>query len=232
MSFLGLIGAASALVQFVMLVLVAASVASWIMIYQRWSYYKSLSESDTAFEERFWSGDDLGALYNELNSDDRPLAGLEAIFFAGFKEFARLRSSATRIEDVTQGVGRAMRIARNREEDRLESQLPFLASVASTSPYIGLFGTVWGIMNSFRGLSDAGQATLATVAPGISEALIATAMGLFAAIPAVMAYNRFAAKMERHLNHHETFAEEFESLLHRQLLAARRSAQESKHGAA
>lgn len=225
MSFLGLIGAASALVQFVMLTLVAASIASWIMIYQRWSYYRSLQSSDRAFESDFWSGEDLSQLYARSREDSsRVLVGLEAIFVAGFKEFARLRSDATRIDDINQGVSRAMRIARNREEDRLESQLPFLASVASTSPYIGLFGTVWGIMNSFRGLSDAGQATLATVAPGISEALIATAMGLFAAIPAVMAYNRFAAKMERIINDHETFAEEFTSLLHRQLLAARRAA--------
>jgi biopolymer transport protein TolQ len=227
MSFLGLIGGASFLVQMVMLTLVAASVASWILIYQRWSYFKALAESDQSFEDRFWSGDDLGKIYAEITSDKANVpVGMEAIFVAGFREFARLRTDATRIDDISNGVSRAMRIARNREEDRLETQLPFLASVASTSPYIGLFGTVWGIMNSFRGLSDSSQATLAAVAPGISEALIATAMGLFAAIPAVMAYNRYAAKMERHINRHDTFAEEFSSLLHRQLLASRKQAEQ------
>ncbi|RMA79254.1 protein TolQ [Umboniibacter marinipuniceus] len=227
MSFLGLIGGASFLVQMVMLTLVAASVASWVLIYQRWSYFKALAESDENFEERFWSGDDLGKIYASITSDKSSVpVGMEAIFVAGFKEFARLRADATRIDDISNGVSRAMRIARNREEDRLETQLPFLASVASTSPYVGLFGTVWGIMNSFRGLSDSSQATLAAVAPGISEALIATAMGLFAAIPAVMAYNRYAAKMERHINRHDTFAEEFSSLLHRQLLASRKQAEQ------
>jgi len=224
MSFVGLISEASLLVQMVMALLVAASIASWVMIYQRISFYNALKKSDDAFQERFWSGDDLGSLYSELNSEERTLVGMEAIFVAGFKEFARLSADATRIDDISHGVTRAMRIARNRDEDKLEYQLPMLASIASTSPYVGLFGTVWGIMNSFRGLSDAGQATLASVAPGISEALIATAMGLFAAIPAVMFYNRFAAKMDQHLNRHETFAEEFSSLLHRQLLAAKRSA--------
>ncbi len=225
MSFIGLISEASFLVQFVMLVLVSASIASWVMIYQRTSFYKALKISDEIFEERFWSGDDLGRLYSELQKEQesRTLVGMEGIFLAGFKEFARLRNDATRIDDITNGVSRAMRIARNRDEDKLEYQLPMLASIASTSPYVGLFGTVWGIMNSFRGLSDAGQATLATVAPGISEALIATAMGLFAAIPAVMFYNRFAAKMEQHLNRHETFADEFSNLLHRQLLASRKN---------
>lgn len=223
MSFIGLISHASLLVQCVMLILLLASIISWTMIYQRYQYYKQLKKVDAEFEEAFWSGDDLGELYAEASEDEADAVGYKAIFIAGFKEFGKLRTDAMRIDDITSGVSRAMRIARNKEEDRLEAQLPFLASVASTSPYIGLFGTVWGIMTAFQGLASAGQATLAMVAPGISEALIATAMGLFAAIPAVLAYNRFAAKMDRFLNSHETFSEEFSSLLHRQLLAMRKA---------
>jgi biopolymer transport protein TolQ len=143
---------------------------------------------------------------------------VENIFRAGFKEFSRLRQQGGTDKDaIMEGAQRAMRVALAKEEEKLEENLPFLASVASVSPYIGLFGTVWGIMNSFRGLANVHQATLATVAPGISEALVATAMGLFAAIPAVLAYNRFSARAEQLKANYQTFAEEFSSVLHRQV---------------
>jgi biopolymer transport protein TolQ len=160
---------------------------------------------------------DLGQLYREVSSDPTPFSGLEAIFRAGFKEFSRLRQQSRDADAVMEAAQRAMRVAFSREQERLETHLPFLATVGSTSPYVGLFGTVWGIMNSFRGLAQAQQATLATVAPGISEALIATAMGLFAAIPAVIAYNRFSTKSDSLLKNYETFAEEFSSILHRRV---------------
>ena len=155
-------------------------------------------------------------------SDGHAILGMESIFRAGFKEFSRLaQQQEMDSEAILEGSRRAMRVALMREEERLERHLPFLASVGSTSPYIGLFGTVWGIMHSFRGLANATQATLATVAPGISEALVATAMGLFAAIPAVLAYNRFSAKVEVFTNRYDTFVDEFSSILYRQAYALR-----------
>ena len=175
------------------------------------------------FEERFWSGIDLAQLYREGNqavADGQPPTGVESLFRAGFKEFSRLSQQADIDADaILEGSRRAMRVALMRETDRIEQHLPFLASVGSTSPYIGLLGTVWGIMHSFRGLANATQATLATVAPGISEALIATAMGLFAAIPAVLAYNRLAARSDALLNRYETFLDEFSGILQRQTYA-------------
>ena len=205
--------------------LMLASILSWYMIVQRFIYFRSARDEMYDFEERFWSGIDLSQLYREGNeraSEGAAAMGMESIFRAGFKEFSRLaQQSDMDSEAVLEGSRRAMRVATLREEERLERHLAFLASVGSTSPYIGLFGTVWGIMHSFRGLANATQATLATVAPGISEALVATAMGLFAAIPAVLAYNRFAAKVEVFGNRYDTFVDEFSSILYRQAYALR-----------
>nr|WP_221275712.1 protein TolQ [Marinobacter oulmenensis] len=208
---------AGVLVQLVMLLLMSASVVSWALIFQRLQVFRKARQAQLAFEERFWSGMDLGQLYREVNESPTPYSGMESVFRAGFKEFSRLRQQSRDADAVMEGTQRAMRVAFSREQERLETHLPFLATVGSTSPYVGLFGTVWGIMNSFRGLAEVQQATLATVAPGISEALIATAMGLFAAIPAVVAYNRFAARSDAQLKNYETFAEEFSSILHRRV---------------
>lgn len=225
LSLLDLVINASFVVQLVMLLLLLASITSWYMIVQRVIYFRNSREDMLAFEEQFWSGIDLAELYREGNEragDGGAILGMESIFRAGFKEFSRLaQQSDMEAEAVVEGARRAMRVAMLREEERLERNLPFLASVGSTSPYIGLFGTVWGIMHSFRGLANATQATLATVAPGISEALIATAMGLFAAIPAVMAYNRFASRVDVFENRYDTFVDEFSSLLYRQAYALR-----------
>ena len=218
LSIVSLILNASLLVQLVMLILFMASVVSWGMILQRGRYQRQAKKSFLAFENTFWSGIDLNQLYRQGNQ--AAAGGIESVFRSGFKEFSRLRQQGAADADaVMEGTQRAMRVALAREEEKLEANLPFLASVASVSPYIGLFGTVWGIMNSFRGLANVHQATLATVAPGISEALVATAMGLFAAIPAVLAYNRFSARAEYLANSYETFAEEFSSILHRQVHA-------------
>ncbi|WP_150913119.1 protein TolQ [Marinobacter halotolerans] len=212
-----LIANAGVLVQLVMLLLALASVVSWALIFQRVQVFRKARQAQFAFEERFWSGMDLGKLYREVSENPTPFSGMESLFRSGFKEFSRLRQQSRDADAVMEGSQRAMRVAFSREQERLEAHLPFLATVGSTSPYIGLFGTVWGIMNSFRGLAQVQQATLATVAPGISEALIATAMGLFAAIPAVIAYNRFSAMSDALLKNYETFAEEFSSILHRRV---------------
>lgn len=220
LSIISLIMNASLLVQFVMLILFMASVVSWIMIVQRGRYQRQAKARLIEFENTFWSGIDLHQLYRQGNQNADHQDGVESVFRAGFKEFSRLRQQGGADPDaVMEGTQRAMRVALAREEEKLEANLSFLASVASVSPYIGLFGTVWGIMNSFRGLANVHQATLATVAPGISEALVATAMGLFAAIPAVLAYNRFSARAETLGNSYETFAEEFTAYLHRQVHA-------------
>ncbi len=225
LSLLDLVLHASFTVQLVMALLLAASMVSWYMIVQRFIYFRNARDEMYLFEERFWSGIDLSQLYREGNesaSSGQPILGMESIFRAGFKEFSRLaQQSDMDSEALIEGARRAMRVAMMREEERLERHLAFLASVGSTSPYIGLFGTVWGIMHSFRGLANATQATLATVAPGISEALVATAMGLFAAIPAVLAYNRFASRVEVFSNRYDTFVDEFSSILHRQAYALR-----------
>ena len=198
-----------------MLLLVLASVASWIMIFNRWRVLRvAIHELDT-FEDYFWSGIDLREFYGEL-ADDEQLSGIENMFVSGFREFDRLSEQANAEPDsVMQGVQRAMRGALTREEERLETHLAFLATVGSTSPYVGLFGTVIGIMNSFRSLANMSQATLASVAPGISEALIATAIGLFAAIPAVIAYNRYSAKVDVLVKRYEAFNDELVSILFR-----------------
>ncbi len=207
---------ASPLVQFVMAVLALASVASWMMIFQRWFFLNRVRRQMDDFEEEFWSGVDLRELYGELEAEPDNLTGSETVFLSGFREFLRLSEQAGAEADaVMQGVQRAMRVALSREEESLERHLAFLATVGSTSPYVGLFGTVWGIMNAFRNLANMSQATLASVAPGISEALIATAMGLFAAIPAVIGYNRFAARVEVLMKRYEAFADELTSILYR-----------------
>ena len=220
LSILHLISNATVLVQAVMGLLLLASVLSWAMIVKRGIYQSRASAAYRSFEKHFWSGVDLTHLYRQGNAraSAEAIEGVENIFRAGFKEFSRLRQQGSTDPDaIMEGTQRSMRVALAREEEKLEASLPFLASVASVSPYIGLFGTVWGIMNAFRSLANQQQATLATVAPGISEALIATAMGLFAAIPAVLAYNRFSARAEHLSANYETFAEEFSSILHRQV---------------
>lgn len=220
LSLWSLVSQASLLVQLVMLVLLLASIVSWVMIVNRGIYQNRAAKLYHDFEKRFWSGIDLTQLYKQGNTraSSGSIDGVENIFRAGFKEFSRLRQqSSVDPEAVMQGTERAMRVALAREEEKLEANLSFLASVASVSPYIGLFGTVWGIMSSFRGLANVHQATLATVAPGISEALVATAMGLFAAIPAVLAYNRYSARAESLLANYETFSEELSSFFHRKL---------------
>jgi len=215
LSIFELVANASLLVQLVMLVLLVASVASWMMIFQRWIYLRKVTSDVEQFEEHFWSGIDLRKLYGQLEGAE-DLSGIEKIFVAGFKEFTRLSEQAGGdMESIMQGVQRAMRIAVSREEEQLDRSLPFLATVGSTSPYVGLFGTVWGIMNSFRSLANMTQATLASVAPGISEALVATAMGLFAAIPAVIGYNRFSARADVMMGRYQTFSDELTTLLQR-----------------
>ncbi len=218
LSMLHLILGASPVVQLVMLLLLGLSLVSWAMIFHKWKVLGRARVEADAFERRFWSGGELSALYREITEKGEAADGMEDIFEAGFHEFTRLRTQP-RAESaaVLEGSQRAMRVALAREEDRLEQHLSFLATVGSTSPYIGLFGTVWGIMNAFRSLGNVHQATLGMVAPGIAEALIATAMGLFAAIPAVVAYNRFSNDVERLVNRYDTFVEEFANLLHRQV---------------
>ena len=214
-----LISEATILVQAVMLLLMLASIISWVMIFQRAAVYRRARKQLLDFEDEFWSGIDLGQLYRSgsVRAEQETISGVESIFRAGFKEFSRLRQqSGMEFEAVMAGSERAMRVALAREDEELGRHLPFLANVGSASPYVGLLGTVWGIMNSFRGLANTHQATLASVAPGISEALIATAMGLFAAIPAVIAYNRFSARVDMLMSRYETFAEEFSGILHRQ----------------
>ncbi len=209
---------ASLVVQLVMLSLLLASFLSWVMIFQRNQVMRKARRSLKQFEDRFWSGIDLGQLFREVNQTPNPASGAENIFRAGLQEYTRLsQKSGSDPDMIMNGVQRAMRVAMAREEERLERHLPFLATVGSTSPYVGLFGTVWGIMNAFRGLANVHQATLASVAPGISEALVATAIGLFAAIPAVIAFNRFSAQAEGLLSAYDTFADEFSSILYRRV---------------
>ena len=215
LSIFELISNASLLVQIVMGLLMLASVVSWMMIFQRWFVLRRALADVNAFEEHFWSGIDLRQLYSELDGDDG-INGIESVFLAGFREYTRMsEQSGGDAEAIMDGVQRANRVALTREEARIETHLPFLATVASTSPYVGLFGTVWGIMNSFRSLANMSQATLASVAPGISEALVATAMGLFAAIPALIAYNRYNARVENLMKRYEAFSDELTTILHR-----------------
>ncbi|MEJ2533928.1 MAG: protein TolQ [Gammaproteobacteria bacterium] len=208
---------ASWVVQFVMLVLLLASVASWMIIFRKRAMLNATEKAADRFEERFWSGTELTSLYREVKDSPDGDSSMGRLFKAGFSEFARLREqSRITPERMVEGAERSMRIALTRETDRLEHRLPFLATVGSTSPYIGLFGTVWGIMTSFHALANVNQATIAMVAPGISEALISTAMGLFAAIPAVIAYNKYSNQVERLELRLDNFKEEFSSILNRQ----------------
>jgi len=215
LSFLALIGNASFLVQCVMAVLLAMSLASWWFIFRKLFSFRETIEQTDAFEAGFLASSNLGTLYEKtVKARDRS-AILSRIFVAGFREFSKLRKKSRESLSASQleGTRRAMRATYQREMDRLESNLSFLATVGSVSPYIGLFGTVWGIMNSFRGLANVGQATLASVAPGIAEALIATAMGLFAAIPAVISFNHFVRSLERLSTRFESFMEELSNSL-------------------
>ena len=216
MSLVSLIMGASLPVQLVMVILLITSLFSWWYIFIKVATIKRAETESEDFENKFWSGGDLTKLYEIVTAGRRKSQGMASIFEAGYKEFARHKQQPRmEVSDVMEGSRRAMRAAYNRELDNLDSHLPFLASVGSVSPYIGLFGTVWGIMNSFRGLSSVAQATLSQVAPGIAEALIATAIGLFAAIPAVIAYNRFASSVDRLSVRYESFIEEFTNILQR-----------------
>ncbi len=216
MSIINLFLQASVVVQLIMIGLLLLSVVSWAMIIERSRGLKSAVVAGNKFEERFWSGIDLSKLYNDLSSRQTQPSGMELLFMAGYREFARLRKqTGTSAQAVMDGTHRAMRVAFSREIDKVEVHLSFLATVGSTTPYVGLFGTVWGIMNSFIALGSVKQATLSMVAPGIAEALIATAMGLFAAIPAVIFYNRFTHQVQKIETQYENFVEEFSGILHR-----------------
>jgi len=217
MSVLSLVTGASILVQLVMAGLVLASIFSWYYIFIKVFTFKRAARQTDKFEKEFWAGGDLNELFQRAVNARDSAGSLERIFEAGLREFTKLRKqSGQNISVVMDGTRRAMRATYQREMENLESHLSFLASVGSVSPYVGLFGTVWGIMNSFRSLANVGQATLGSVAPGLAEALIATAMGLFAAIPAVVAYNRFAEDVNRLATRFDSFTEEFSNILQRQ----------------
>lgn len=210
-----LVANATVVVQLVMFLLLVISMVSWAMIFERFFALRRIEREINDFEERFWSGTDLRKLYSGIEAQAERMTGIESVFVAGFKEFSRNRQTAGDADAIMQAIQRALRVAMAREEGNLSRNLPFLATAGSTSPYVGLFGTVWGVMNSFRGLATVGQATLQTVAPGISEALIATAMGLFAAIPAVIGYNRYSARVDTLMVRYEVFADELTTILHR-----------------
>ena len=219
MNILDLFLQASLFVKLIMLVLMGFSIASWAIIIQRTRILNAATRDAEAFEDKFWSGIELSRLYQESQARRETLGGSEQIFHSGFKEFARLhRANSHAPEAVIDGASRAMRISMNRELEALETHIPFLGTVGSISPYIGLFGTVWGIMHAFISLGAVKQGTLQMVAPGIAEALIATAIGLFAAIPAVLAFNHFTAKGEAIYSDRALFAEEMVALLQRQLI--------------
>ena len=217
-----LVTKASLPVQLVMLGLMVASLLSWTMIFRKWFTLRSAQRAADQFESRFWAGGNVTQLYGEVTRKGEEVSGMANLFAEGYKEFKRLtQQGGMEPNDVLEGVQRTMRVALSREINYLETSLSFLATVGSTSPYVGLFGTVWGIMNSFRSLGAISQPTIAHVAPGIAEALIATAIGLFAAIPAVIAYNRYSTSVERLVTRYEIFAQEFASILQRQAFAQR-----------
>lgn len=220
MSLVSLVSRASTLVQLVMLALLAASVLSWFVIFTKHKILKVARDDAIRFEDQFWSGINLADLYSRQKKKDEERRGMARIFESGFAEYARLHKRSTgSAEMLIAGVQRSMKVSLAREEDRLEANLSLLATIGSISPYVGLFGTVWGIMRSFTALGSVQHATLAMVAPGIAEALIATAMGLFAAIPAVIAYNRYSDQVDRLIGSYENFAEEFSTILQRQSAA-------------
>ncbi len=212
---------ASLLVQILILMLFVVSMISWTMIFRKWFVVKNAYREADRFEDKFWSGGNVNQIYADMSRKDAlPVSGIGNLFVSGFREYSRLdKQKGLPTDQLLEAVQRSMRVALRREIDYLETNLPFLATVGSISPYVGLFGTVWGIMNSFRALSLVQQATLAHVAPGIAEALITTAMGLFAAIPAVIAYNRYVNDVERLISRYEIFMEEFASILQRQAVS-------------
>ena len=215
-SVLNLFLEAGMVVKTVMLLLLLASVLTWIVVVERYNFYKKIKDINTSFHKRFWSGEDLNVLYDEIELENIPLYGSLSVFQSAFKEFKQLNPQEVITELDLEGINRCMRVAIAADEEEMNKHLPFLANVGSVSPYVGLLGTVWGIMTSFQGLSDATQATINAVAPGISEALVATAMGLFAAIPAVIAYNRYATDIDRLSTRFESFMEELSNVLQRQ----------------
>ena len=208
---------ASLIVQIVIVLLLLASIFSWMVIFERWIYINKSKQELISFEDLFWSGVGLEKVFLMGEEEDHVIIGSECIFRSGYQEYKNLKDQNLEPETILEGAERSMRISLSRERSSLEKHLPFLATVASASPYVGLFGTVWGIMNSFRGLAETNQATLSTVAPGISEALIATAIGLFAAIPALIAYNRYVTSVETLVSNFEDFMDEFTIVLHREL---------------
>jgi len=216
MSIMSLVLDASLAVQIVLLILLAASFGSWSIIFTKRRLIRRTKAASDAFEANFWSGGDLNTLYRSASRQEGGSSGMASIFESGFREFNRIsQQGGVEPDKLVEECRRAMRVSQMREVDRLEESLATLATIGSTSPYVGLFGTVWGIMNSFRALGNVQSATLAMVAPGIAEALVATAMGLFAAIPAVIAYNRYADKVVRLEIRYDGFMEEFSSILQR-----------------
>ena len=212
---------ASLVVKSVIIILIAASMFSWMLIFERWVYLNKSKDEILIFEENFWSDIGVETLLEKSQQEGHEAIGAECIFQAGYLDFKRLTSQNLDAEIVMESVQRNMRVALSREQVLLEKNLPYLATIASVSPYVGLFGTVWGIMNSFRGLAGASPATLSAVAPGISEALVATAIGLFAAIPALVAYNKFISESDTLLSNFEGFMEEFSAVLHREIHSKR-----------
>ena len=213
---------ASIVVKSVIVILILASIVSWMIIFERWIYIKKVNQEFFDFETRFWSDSGLEALLLTSQEGEHEPIGAEYIFQVGYLDYKRLIAEKIDSDTIMSSVQRNMQAALTKEQSLLEKHLPFLATVASVSPYIGLFGTVWGIMNSFRGLAGSSQATLSAVAPGISEALIATAIGLFAAIPALIAYNKYISDSDRLISSFEGFKEEFSSVLHRDIQSGKK----------
>ena len=207
---------AGLVVKTVMIILLIASLLTWIVIVERYNFYKKIKLINDSFLDRFWSGEDLNTLYSELENHEGPLFGSLGVFKSAFKEFLQISKNKEITEPDLEGINRCMRVAIASDEEEMNKHLPFLANVGSVSPYIGLLGTVWGIMTSFQGLSDATQATINAVAPGISEALVATAMGLFAAIPAVIAFNKYTSELETMSQSTLIFSEELASIFYKQ----------------
>jgi len=207
---------AGMVVKTVMIILLIASLLTWIVIVERYNFYKKIKLINDSFLDRFWSGEDLNTLYSELENHEGPLFGSLGVFKSAFKEFLQINKNKEITELDLEGINRCMRVAIASDEEEMNKHLPFLANVGSVSPYIGLLGTVWGIMTSFQGLSDATQATINAVAPGISEALVATAMGLFAAIPAVIAFNKYTSELETMSQSTLIFSEELASIFYKQ----------------
>ena len=215
-SVLNLFLEAGMVVKTVMLLLLLASVLTWIVVVERYNFYKKIKDINTSFHKRFWSGEDLNVLHDEIELENIPLYGSLSVFQSAFKEFKQLNPQEVITELDLEGINRCMRVAIAADEEEMNKHLPFLANVGSVSPYVGLLGTVWGIMTSFQGLSDATQATINAVAPGISEALVATAMGLFAAIPAVIAFNKYTSELETMSQSTLIFSEELASIFYKQ----------------